>query len=123
MAYQSIPSKDVGNLRTTITNRQGERMYDQYGNALWTPTLGGDIEDVRERLEDVREISNITSTYINDAKNYFTENAQAKLLTSLVAVKDLIKEGEDPDDIPTLSEIHEALELKQKLAQAEETYG
>ena len=122
MAYQSIPSNDVGNLRTTITNRQGERIYDQYGNALWTPTLGGDIEDVRERLEDVRAISNITSTYINDAKNYFTDNAQAKLLTSLVAVKDLIKEGEDPDDIPTLSEIHEALELKQKLAQAEEKY-
>ena len=122
MAYQSIPSNDVGNLRTTITYRQGERIYDQYGNALWTPTLGGDIEDVRERLEDVRAISNITSTYINDAKNYFTDNAQAKLLTSLVAVKDLIKEGEYPDDIPTLSEIHEALELKQKLAQAEEKY-
>ena len=122
MTYQSIPSNDIENLRTTITNQQGERNYDQYGNPLWTPTLGVDIEDVRQRLEDVRAISNITSTYINDAKSYFTDNAQAKLLTSLVAVKDLIKEGEDPDDIPTLAEIHEALELKQKLAAAEETY-
>ena len=122
MAYQSIPSKDIRNLQGTISNRQGEGTYDQYGNALWTPTIRGDTEDVRQRLEDVRSISNITSTYINDAKTYFTDNAQAKLLTSLVAVKDLIKDGEDPDDIPTLAEIHEALELKLKLAQAEEKY-
>ena len=66
--------------------------------------------------------SNITSSFIDDTKRYFTNNAQAKLLTSVLAVKDLINDGEDPDEIPSLAEIHEAQESKQKLAKAEEKY-
>ena len=80
------------------------------------------ILKMQKKRLDVRAISNITSSFINDAKRYFTDNAQAKLLTSLVAVKDLIKYGEDPDAIPSLDEIHEALEIKQKLAKAKESY-
>ena len=121
--YQSKPSNEITNLRPYIPNTHGQpHQYDQFGNPLWVPTLGGDLEAVEERLEDIRAISNITSTYINDAKSYFTDSAKAKLLTSLVAVKDLIREGDDPDDVPSLAELHEALELKQKLAKAEEQY-
>lgn len=94
--------------------------YDLYGNPLWTPTMEIEENDIKQRIRDIHHISNITSTYIKDAREDIKNDpaAQAQILSSLFSVKEYLKDGKDPAEIPSLQEIQEALEIKQKLAKA-----
>ncbi|MCG7868800.1 MAG: hypothetical protein JAY74_20820 [Candidatus Thiodiazotropha taylori] len=108
---------------TTTTDMYGK--YDSYGNPLWTSTSDDmDVTTTKQRFRDIHSISNITSTYIKDARENIKNDpaAQAQILSSLFSVKEYLQDGKDPADIPSLQEIQEALELKQKLAKAEEQY-
>ena len=96
--------------------------YDQFGNPLWIPSLEKTVTEEQERIKDIYNISNITSTYIKEAQEALrNQTTQAQILSSLVAIKDLKIDTSD-GEVPTLSQIQEALELKQKLSLAQSEY-
>lgn len=97
--------------------------YDQFGNPLWTTTYSETAEELKEREQDLTSISNITSTFVRQTREQLqTKAGQAQFLASLFSVKEYLKQGKDPAEIESLEEFQEALQLKQKLAKAEEKY-
>ena len=98
--------------------------YDEFGNPLWQSTLDypPNPELILQRERDIQSISNVTSTYIKQSKDSLEKKVVPQLLSSLYSIKEYLKDGKDPNDIPSLKEIHEALQLKQKLALTQEQY-
>ena len=79
--------------------------YDQFGNPLWIPSLEKTVTEEQERIKDIYNISNITSTYIKEAQEALrNQTTQAQILSSLVAIKDLKIDASD-GEVPTLSQI------------------